>query len=648
MARARQRSSGLPRFLSGGPGGAQLIAYSRHSIVTLSGRNYGKPTEGYSLRRFGLWLAALPAALSLLIPQYAAAQRTVAEMWLTNATRTQLLSPQAPVAFRAEERANGLPTIRIDSNTRRQTIVGFGYTLTGGSVELLRKMPAAARHQLLEELFGDRPDDLQISELRLTMGSSDLSRTLYTYDDMPWGQADPQLRHFSLGPDGDTMVPLVREILAIRPGLRVVASPWTAPLWMKTRIPGQHSLWTPRKLGVEAICAGCLLLLVFAIRWVRGRRFSQRARIVGAGMVTLTCVAALVIPIAWNWRATHGHVAGLKAAALMDDDAWPHGRWNLAFAAACLDYERTSLRAAGQRWFALVRTVVTNGKEWGGGELAPADYDVYARYFVRYLEEMRAAGIPIRAVTVQNESVPMFNRPSMGWSAEQQRVFVADYLGPALRRAGLPVGVIVYDHNADKPEFPMHILGDPAAARFVDGTAFHLYSGSMSALSEVHAAFPDKSLYFTEQMVIEDTRDGVKWPAAEPLQRIFVGALRNWSRDVLLWNLASDPDAEPHILDGGCPACLGAVTLDGTAVTRNLGYYTLAHLSRFVPPGSKVLLSNDTLGEGVGNVAFETPAGDTVLLVTNEGAAEMVRIVWKGRETEVRLEHNAAATLRWR
>jgi glucosylceramidase len=189
-----------------------------------------------------------------------------------------------------------------------------------------------------------------------------------------------------------------------------------------------------------------------------------------------------------------------------------------------------------------------------GGSLKPEYYGVYARYFVKYLEQMQAAGIRIDAITPQNEPLNPKNTPSMVMQARDEAQFISGSLGPALRAAGLKTKIIVYDHNCDRPDYPLTILADAAARQYVDGSGFHLYGGEITAMTKVHDAYPKKNLYFTEQMVVDKPGDTML-RIAEPVARLIVGAPRNWSRNVLLWNLAADPNFGPHTNNGGCPVC---------------------------------------------------------------------------------------------
>lgn len=250
-----------------------------------------------------------------------------------------------------------------------------------------------------------------------------------------------------------------------------------------------------------------------------------------------------------------------------------------------------------------------------GGSLLPQYYDAYARYFVKYIQQMKAEGITIDAITPQNEPLHPGNNPSMLMLATQQADFIKNNLGPAFQAAGITTKIIAYDHNCDHPDYPLTVLNDNGARDFVNGSAFHLYAGDISALTEVHNAYPDKQLYFTEQWTgANSSFDGdLKWH----LKNIVIGSMRNWSRVALEWNLASDPSYNPHT-PGGCTECKGALTI-GTTITRNVAYYIIAHASKFVSPGSVRIGSNIT--GNLYNVAFKRPDGKKVLIVENDGNA---------------------------
>jgi glucosylceramidase len=278
-----------------------------------------------------------------------------------------------------------------------------------------------------------------------------------------------------------------------------------------------------------------------------------------------------------------------------------------------------------------------------GGSLQAQFYPVYARYFVKYIQQMKAAGINIDAVTPQNEPENPNNNPSMLMTAEQEANFIKNNLGPAFQAAGITTKIIAFDHNCDHPVYPISILNDTAARPFISGSAFHLYLGDIGALTTVHNAYPGKEIYFTEQYTANKGEFGgdLKWH----LKNVVIGSMRNWSRTALEWNLANDPSFGPHT-PGGCTTCKGALTIGGNTITRNVAYYIIAHASKFVPAGSVRIASN--IPGDLQNVAFLTPAGKKVLIVENDGnSATSFNIRYKEKWVAVSLDAGAVGTFVW-
>ncbi len=451
-------------------------------------------------------------------PSIAAPHGKAVSLWLTTEDRASLLARQ-PEVLHFQKPGVQLPVIEVNDKQKYQSIDGFGFALTGGSAQLLMQMDTPQRGDLLRELFGTGEGEIGVSYLRVSIGSSDMNDHAFTYDDLPAGKTDPSLAKFDLGPDSTTVVPVLKEILAINPSIKILGSPWSAPAWMKT-----------------------------------------------------------------------------------NDDL-------------------------------------------KGGKLKPEYYTVYAEYFVKYIQAMKAQGIRIDAITIQNEPLNPKNTPSMVMEAEDQAAFIKTALGPAFHKSAIKTKIIVYDHNCDRPDYPITILNDPEARQYVDGSAFHLYGGEMGALTKVHDAYPRKNLYFTEQMTV-DRRGDPNLEVARAVSRLIVAAPRNWSRNVLLWNLAADPLFGPHTNDGGCPVCEGAITLDGEAVTRNVAYYTIAHASKFVRPGS-VRIESSSLQQ-LSNVAFATPGGKRVVIVANTSpATQSFQIRYHGKAVATSLQSGAVGTYVW-
>lgn len=300
-----------------------------------------------------------------------------------------------------------------------------------------------------------------------------------------------------------------------------------------------------------------------------------------------------------------------------------------------------SIKVMGSPWSP--PTWMKTNNSFVGGSLKPEYYATYAQYFVKYIKAMKAEGITIDAITIQNEPLHPGNNPSLLMLANEQADFIKNHLGPAFRSQGITTKIIIYDHNADKPDYPISILDDAAANQYVDGSAFHLYGGNISALSQVRNAYPDKNIYFTEQWVGAPSNfsGDLQWH----IEQLIIGATRNWSRNVLEWNLAADPNNDPHT-QGGCTACLGAITINGSNISRNVAYYIIAHASKFVRPGS-VRIASD-MPSGLPNVAFKTPDGKKVLIVLNKNAGtQTFNIRFNNKNVSCTLNSGSVGTFVW-
>lgn len=338
-------------------------------------------------------------------------------------------------------------------------------------------------------------------------------------------------------------------------------------------------------------------------------------------------------------------------------DDLPEGQTDAALAKFSLDPDRADVIPILKEILAINPRIELLGSPWSapawmktndnskGGSLKPEFYGAFADYFVKYIEGMKAEGITIHAITVENEPLNPKNTPSMVVLAQEEDTFIAKYLGPAFEKAGIKTEIQLYDHNPDVTSYPLSILKDPEANRYVAGTAFHLYGGDSGALTDVHNTYPNKNLYLTEQSV--GGRPGAATLSiAEPVSRVLVGGARNWTRNVLLWNLAADPKFGPHTNNGGCTMCVGAITLDGDNATFNAAYYAAAHFSKFVPPGSVRVGSNEL--EQLANVAFLTPSGKIVLVVANtSNFAKAFVIGYHGKSLATTLPPESVGTYVW-
>jgi glucosylceramidase len=447
---------------------------------------------------------ALWAALVLIAAAGSAASAGGPHVWLTTGDRANLLAQQPDGALGPP--AADAPTITVDRTRAYQRIEGLGASITDSSAHLLARSPH--RDTIMRELFDPRRG-LGLSYLRQPMGASDfVAGEHYTYDDVPAGQTDFALRHFSIAHDRAEILPLLRQARALNPNLKVMATPWSPPAWMKTN-------------------------------------------------------------------------GSLVGGRLIDD---------------------------------------------------PRVYRAYARYFVLFVQAYKRAGVPIDALTLQNEPQ---NRAPSGYPGmdlrddEEARLVVA--VGRELKRAGLRTKILGYDHNwalhpndvgppddPANPEYARSLLEDPAANRYLAGTAFHCYSGDPERQSALHDLFPSKDIYFTECSGTQSGNPATTFPDTLHWHTRFltVGAVRNWAKTVITWNLALDPAGGPH--NGGCDTCIGVVTIDPTTgqATPTADYYVLGHVTRFIRPGA--VRVDSTVAGNAWNVAFRNPDGSLALVVVND------------------------------
>jgi glucosylceramidase len=412
-------------------------------------------------------------------------------------------------------------TIRVEESIRYQTIDGFGASLTDSSAWLLdRRLTPEQRKETLDHLF-DPKSGIGLSILRQPMGASDFAITEYSYDDVAKGEKDFKLEKFSIEHDRAYIIPLVKQALARNPNLKIIASPWSPPGWMKT----------------------------------------SQSMIFGA--------------------------------------------------------------------------------------LSPEAYPAFANYFVKFIKAYEAEGIPIYAITMQNEPLNIpGNYPGMGMTAVEQTAFLRDHLGPALKAAGLKTKVFVFDHNWDLIEYPNTVLSDAKAAAFAAGTATHCYGGVPTAQNELHERFPEKEIWMTEC----SGGDWQKGNLLEQQARLIINSTRNWAKTVVLWNIALDQNHEPYL--GGCTTCRGIVTVNHSAspaqVIPTVDFTALGHVSKFVKQGARRIESNSFDQGSLEDVAFQNPDGSIVLLVLNSsGAPVPFNIAWKSEYASYKLPAGGVATFVW-
>lgn len=437
-------------------------------------------------------------------------------IWLSTADQKYLLSELESINSE-ESGKKSQYNIKIREDIKYQKMEGFGASLTDSSSFLLQKrIKPEVRAEIMEKLFGKTGISLNL--IRQPMGSCDYNINLYTYDNEP---GDTELKKFSIDPDRKYIIPSIKDALSINREIRIIASPWSAPGWMKT--------------------SGSII----------------------------------------------------------------------------------------------------------GGELKPGFYNTYAMYFVKFIKSYQNEGIHVYAITPQNE--PLFlpaHYPGMSFSADSEADFIKMALGPLFKKNGIDTKILIYDHNWDKPEYPLEILKDKEANMFIAGVAWHYYGGSHEAMSKVHEAYPDKEVWFTEG-------SGGEWvpefhDAFMDQMMHIIRIPRNWSKSVIWWNLALDEEHGPSIL-GDWSTCRGLVRVDTKTctVSYNVDYYTIAHISKFVNRGAYRIDSN-TYKNDLENVAFLNPDSSKVLIVSNRSKESKTFTASDGKRHFVfSIPGEGAATFKW-
>lgn len=419
--------------------------------------------------------------------------------------------------------------IRYDKTALGSEIDGFGLAVTTASCYNLLMMPSEDRTKFLTEMFSPT-QGVGSSLIRVSIGASDFClKEEYTWCDKPG------LENFAVHPeDQNYLFPILKEIYAINPNVKIIASPWSCPKWMKCQMPGGNS---------------------------------------------------------WNYSNFNADVK-----EEVDFDSWT------------------------------------------GGRLKPSCYDEYAEYFVKWVQTMENEGFDIFALTMQNEPLNPGNSMSMVMPWKDQKEFVK-VLGPAMEKAGLgDVQLLLYDHNFNYDErggqekYPLNVYADPEAYKWSDGSAWHSYGGSVTELDEIHAVYPEKSIYFTEASIGEWNYNFANCLLTD-FSSLFLGTLKRDGRGVTLWNLMLDEKNGPYSpQDGSCKTCYGGVTIKSTdykTITKNSHWFNVAHASAVVKPGArKMQTSGSTFPSGFECQMFLNPDGSIGVLMLNSQSS-MQQVVFR-------------------
>lgn len=582
----------------------------------------------------------------------------------TSGDTSVLLATQNPVSFQQgiSEQAQA---ITLNEQQTYQHIDGLGFALTQASAKALMQLSDNEQNVILNELY-NRDSGNGVSMVRVSIGASDLSSSLYTYN-----EANVSGDNFS--PNASSRYYIDSPAHGLRLGATVNGEqPYTAI----NSPSGEDFQWQFVSSGdghwyVERAAGGSLPRLRsddtnLADMQATDSNGTWEKWQLSAGEGAGSYFLSLPLKGFGNHDRLQVDDAGLVRMVDNDQSA---GTWESFTFTEVANSDNFSLAGPDQQYLLPIlkkirainpeikilatpwtapRWMKTNN-HWVGGELKTDHYDDYANYFANYLSAMAAQGLNVWGITVQNEPEHLHNEPSMGMTAAQQYNFINDHLGPLLQNSShSQVKIIGFDHNLDNTSFPIQV----AQSQYVDGSAFHLYAGEISAMSTVKQA-TGKNVYFTEQFTgfpkgsseaeIISAFDG---DFAWHLENVVIGSLRNWSKTVFEWNLVTSPPTTEH----GCVVCMGAITLDDNnhAVTRNVAYYIISQLSKDLQAGA-VRIDSGELNGDVHHVAFTNPDESIVLLAYNASSANSadMAINWRDKSFNYAIPARTAVTFKW-
>lgn len=413
-----------------------------------------------------------------------------------------------------------LATIILDPSKQFQEIEGFGGALTDASAETFFKLPEEKREELLKAYF-DTDEGLGYNLCRTHINSCDFSSESYAYSEV---SGDTELEHFNIDHDLEYRIPLIQEAIKYSGNtLKLFASPWSPPAWMKT-----------------------------------------------------------------------------------------------------------------------------NNNMLQGGKLKPEYYSSWANYYIKFFDAYAEEGISFWGLTVQNEPMAVQTWESCIYTAEEERDFVRDYLGPALEKFEMEdLNLIVYDHNRGVLYHRAGtIYDDPEASRYVWGAGFHWYTGdhfeNVKLLAE---AYPDKKILFTEGCVFPFNYDSLSvWHWGERYGESIIHDLNNGTVGWVDWNILLDETGGPNHVSNFCYAPVIGNTETGELIYMN-SYYYLGHFSKYIRPGARRIICSSNNDELLATAFINTDETIAVVIM-NDREEEIEFRIWIDRKgVPVSLPAHSIATV---
>ena len=424
------------------------------------------------------------------------------------------------------------PILLVNDHIRYQRIIGFGGAMTDSSAWLIQtELTQWQRNRAMQALFSPTAG-IGLNVTRVPIGASDFTATgvPYTYDDEPAGQTDPELTNFSIAHDQAYIIPALSDMLAQNPKVKILATPWTAPAWMKAN---------------------------------------------------------------------------------------------------------DQLSDTGD-----------------AGPLLSEYYPQFADYLVKFVTAYQALGIPIWALTPENEPLSAARFPSMLLPAAQEAQFITDDLLPALSQANLQTEI--FGNDGSGVAYAESLEQSPPGPALA-GMAWHCYHGQQ-LMSQFHEAYPN---------VVNLTSECSPGIVPYAVSETALSGLNNFSSLIQLWNLALDTHGGPvEPPNSGCNHCTGVVTVNPQThrVELRLNYYQLGQFSKFIRPGAVRVAATRFVTEftsptaprygvtpGLDDAAFVDPGGKRVLVVYNNSTQERYFAVrWDGLTFNYRLPGRATVTFQWR